>query len=150
MSHYSKIKTKISNRDFLVKALNDLGFTKEMIKVSDIPMQLEGYQGDKRADTAEIVIPRRFVGGSSNDLGFKLQEDGTWGAIISDFDKSSGQSHKNDRTAGMRGYGENWLNALTQRYNYQHIKQQVADNGYYITEEREENGEVFMEIQSSY
>lgn len=150
MSHYSKISTKITNKSFLLKALQDLGFTEAQLKVSDTPVQLEGYQGDKRTDTAEIIIPRNFVGGSSNDIGFKLQEDGTWGAIISDFDKMSGQSAKNERTKGMHGYSENWLNALTQRYNYQHIKQQVTDNNYYITSEKEENGEVLMEIQSSY
>lgn len=113
-------------------------------------MQLEGYAGDKRADTAEIIIPRKYVGGSSNDIGFKLQEDGSWGAIISEFDTSSGQSSKNDRTKTMRGYGTSWLNVLNQRYNYQHIKEQITENNYYIESESEVNGEVLMEVKSSY
>jgi len=48
---------------------------------------LEGYHGDKRVQTAEIILKRREVGGASNDVGFKKQADGTFTAIISDYDK---------------------------------------------------------------
>lgn len=151
MSHYSKIKTKITNKSFLLKALNDLGFTEEQIRVSDTPMQLQGYGGDMRVDTAEIILPRKYVGGASNDIGFKLQEDGSWGAIISEYDsKNNTAVRKNERTKGITSYNSDWLNTLNQRYSYQHIKQQVVDNNYYITSEREENGEVFLEVESSY
>ncbi len=58
-------------------------------QVSEKAQQLEGYHGDKRKQTAEIIIPRKQVGGASNDVGFKRNADGTFTAIISDYDQSS-------------------------------------------------------------
>jgi hypothetical protein len=150
MSHYTKVKTKLKDKASLLKALEDMGFTKEMIRVHDTPHQVEGYEGRLREERAEIIIPRRYVGGSSNDIGFKLQEDGSWGAIISEFDTSSGQSQKNERTKGMRGYGEMWLKALHQRYAYHHLKTQIAEQGYYIESEVEKDGQIYIECGSSF
>lgn len=58
-------------------------------QVSEKPEHLEGYHGDQRSQTAEIIIPRKQVGGASNDVGFKKNADGSFTAIISDYDKSS-------------------------------------------------------------
>lgn len=58
-------------------------------QVSTKPEHLEGYHGDQRQQTAEIIIPRRQVGGASNDVGFKKNADGTYTAIISDYDRNS-------------------------------------------------------------
>jgi hypothetical protein len=58
------------------------------------PMHLEGYHGDKRAETAHIKLPRslinrHFSGGASNDAGFiRNKQTGDWDAIISDYDRS--------------------------------------------------------------
>lgn len=38
--------------------------------------KLEGYQGDKRKQKAHIIIPRKQVGGSSNDVGFEKTKKG--------------------------------------------------------------------------
>lgn len=151
MSHYTKVKTKITSKSLLMKALNDMGFTSEMIRDCSTAEQLEGYGGDKRADRAEIILPRKHVGGASNDIGFKLQEDGTYGAIISEYDSRSNPAcRKNERTKGILSYNSDWLNLLNQRYAYHHLKQQVVDNDYYITSEREVNGEVFLEVERTY
>ena len=68
-----------------------MGFTEDEIECNETATNLYGYHGDKRADVANIIIRRKAVnrllsGGSSNDIGFKLQEDGTYGAIISEYD----------------------------------------------------------------
>lgn len=62
-------------------------------QVSEKPQQLEGYHGDKRSQTAEIIIPRKQVGGASNDVGFKKNADGSYTAIVSDYDQGSENSN---------------------------------------------------------
>src|SRR5271170_265153 len=86
MSAYNEIETQFSDQGCLVEALKEMGYQPQ---VSEKPQNLEGYHGDRRQQTAEIVIPRRQVGGASNDVGFKKNADGTFTAIISDYDKST-------------------------------------------------------------
>ena len=65
------------------------------------PMHLDGYHGDKRAEVANIVIPRSLVnhymsGGASNDVGFVKTPDG-FDAIVSDYDRSRWWNASADR-----------------------------------------------------
>lgn len=133
MSHYSICATKITNKENLVKALEDLGF-KGKVNVHDVAQQLEGYQGDKREQTAEVVIPRKYVGGAANDIGFKMQADGTFQAIISDYDK--------------RRYNKEWLDKLAQRFAYNQLKEDLDLGGFMIQEEEEVNGEIHLTCMS--
>lgn len=68
MSHFTAIKTQIKDRDALVKALADVGL--KNIEVYETAQSLYGYQGDVRAETAEVIIRRKYVGSSSNDIAF--------------------------------------------------------------------------------
>lgn len=86
MSKYNEISTQFSDQQCLVEALKELGYQPQ---VSEKPQHLQGYQNDSREQTAEIIIPRKQVGGASNDVGFKKSADGTYTAIISDYDKGS-------------------------------------------------------------
>lgn len=92
MSAYREQKTSINDAGCLMTALQSMNF-KPIRHTTAV--RLEGYHGDKRQQTAEIVIPRAQVGSASNDIGFKLQANGAYAAIISDFD-----SHR---------HGETWL-----------------------------------------
>lgn len=83
MSKYDGYATKFSDPDALVGALEECGYKAE---VHAEAKALTGYAGDTRPETAEIIIPRKQVGRSANDLGFKRQMDGTYTAIISEFD----------------------------------------------------------------
>ena len=149
MSHYTKVKTKLCSKESLLKALKDMGFAEGQIRVHESAQQLEGYESRLRNETAEIIIPRQHVGGASNDIGFKLQEDGTYGAIISDYDRGNGSSSKTgSHSSGIRGYGEAWLKKLNQRYSYQHVCDQLSEQGFFIEENREENGEIFLEVNA--
>lgn len=65
------------------------------------PMHLEGYHGDQRAETANIVIPRSLVnqhlsGGASNDVGFVKTDDG-FDAIVSQYDQGRWWNKSADR-----------------------------------------------------
>lgn len=86
MSSYNEIQTEYSDQQCLVDALKELGYQPQ---VSEKAQHLEGYHGDQRSQTAEIIIPRRQVGGASNDVGFKRNADGKFTAIISDYDRGS-------------------------------------------------------------
>lgn len=67
--------------ELLIKALQELGYHPEIGK----ELTLYGYQGDARAQKAQIVVRRREIGRLSNDLGF--QWTGTaFVPIISEYD----------------------------------------------------------------
>lgn len=119
MSHFTTIKTTFVATGSLLKALADAGFKE--VEVHDAAQPLYGYQGDVRADRAEIIIRRRFIGTASNDIGFKRQADGTFTAIISEFDR--------------RRYSVEWLNSLRQRYAYHVVKEQLDQQGFALVEE---------------
>ena len=70
------------DRRLLFAALADLGYA----DVEEGEKQpLFGYQGDRRPETAEIVIRRKFVGAASNDLGFARTDHG-YVPIVSEYD----------------------------------------------------------------
>ena len=83
MSMYHECQTDLKCAKPLISALNEMGFPTEY---SEQPLPLYGYHGDKRQQTANIVIRRANIGAASNDVGFALQPDGTYAAIISEFD----------------------------------------------------------------
>ena len=105
------------------------------VEVHEEATNLYGYRGDMRADKAEIVIRRSHVGTASNDIGFKLAEDGTYQAIISDYDSSH--------------YNQKWLDKLTQVYAEETIKEVADENGWNF-QSNEENGEIYVTCDGGY
>ncbi len=127
MSHFTRVKTVIKDRDWLATALRQMGFPE--VEVHDQAQHLYGYQGDRREQTAEVIVRRQYVGRASNDLGFKENHEGAYDAIISEYDR--------------RQYDDQWLGQLNQRYAHLAVKQQVLEQGLIIEEERVlENGEI--------
>ncbi|HET8629280.1 MAG TPA: hypothetical protein VFL91_17805 [Thermomicrobiales bacterium] len=59
------------DRGLLLAALAALGY-REVEEGEALP--LYGYRGDRRPETAELVVRRRHVGRLSNDVGFVRQE----------------------------------------------------------------------------
>lgn len=132
MSHFTIIKTKITNHQSLVVALADVGFTK--VEVHESAQHLYGYMGDKRPQTAEIIIRRKFVGVASNDIGFKRQEDGSFEAVISAFDRGK--------------YSNEWLNRLTQRYAYHVTRAKLEEQGFtVVNEEKNQSGQIHLVLR---
>jgi len=137
MSHYTRVKTQLKNTAALLQALADLGFGPAKIKHDTTGKQhLEGYEGKLRGQTAEVIIPRKYVQHAANDIGFQKQEDGTYEAIISQFDSNK--------------YGKEWQGKLTQRYAYNNLKAELGDQGFFIESEREEKGEIFLQVGTSF
>lgn len=93
MSHYAETETQFKDEAVLIECLKEMpnkirrNWTDKDILVCEEATNLYGYRGDMRSQKANIIIRRENVGGSSNDLGFVKNIDGTYSAIISDFDK---------------------------------------------------------------
>lgn len=85
MSEYIQCQTNIQSREALIAALHEMGYTNFEEGEN---LSLYGYRGDRRKETADIVIRRKYVRTGANDLGFKKQADGTYKVIISQFDQS--------------------------------------------------------------
>jgi len=71
------------DRRLLLAALTDLGYS-QVEEGAALP--LFGYHGDRRPETAEIVVRRHRVGPVSNDLGFARTSNG-YVPIVSEFDQ---------------------------------------------------------------
>ncbi len=71
------------DRRVLLAALAALGFT-EVEEGEALP--LYGYQGDRRPETAALVVRRRHIGAASNDLGFARTTQG-YTPLISEYDE---------------------------------------------------------------
>ena len=106
MSAYSKLETIYKDRDCLVAALNEQGYT--TVEVHDVAQPLVDYHGrqthytDANGDMAHVIVRRNFVGGAANDLGILRQADGTYSAMVSQFDSSK--------------HNTKWFNGLKQKY----------------------------------
>ena len=100
----------LKDRRLLLAALADLGYT-EVEEGEALP--LYGYLGDRRPETAELVVRRKYLGSASNDLGFARTPEG-YVAIISEFDQRTlhgGQFLIKLRTA----YGEHVVEEVRRR-----------------------------------
>lgn len=101
MSAYITLLTPMTDEECLLAALADVGFDRTKVEVHASPAHLLGYQGDSRAQIANIVIRRQHVGGSSNDVGFLATPTG-YQAIVSEYDQSR--------------FGAGWLTQIHGRY----------------------------------
>ena len=73
----------LKDRRLLLAALADLGYT-EVEEGEALP--LYGYLGDRRPETAELVVRRQHLGSASNDLGFARTPEG-YVPILSEYDQ---------------------------------------------------------------
>jgi hypothetical protein len=134
MSHYTEMVTEFTDVDCLVKALEELNPKwKGIIEVHQTAQPLYGYRGDVRPQKAHVIIRKRFVGGVSNDIGFERQADGTYKAIISEYDSSS-----------LR-YNDEWLGKLKQGYSVEKIVKTIRNRGKYCTKSKQGQS-IFIEM----
>jgi hypothetical protein len=90
------------------------------------PQQLVGYHGDLRAQRADLIIRRKHIGSASNDIGFVKSADGTYAAIISDYD--SGR-HNAQWTAKLRNaYADKGIMRQAKRAGLKFIDKKMVKN----------------------
>jgi len=99
-----------TNQALLLAALADLGYTE--VEQGE-GLHLYGYQGDVRAERAEVVVRRRFIGSASNDLGFARTGVG-YTPVISEYDQRT--LHDGKFVARLRAaYNERVVKEMQQR-----------------------------------
>jgi hypothetical protein len=101
MSAYITLVTPMFDQECLLAGLADLGFDVTKVEVHANPVQLNGFAGDQRAQTANIVIRHEHLGAASNDVGFLASAFG-YQALVSGYDHSR--------------FGTDWLRQLNDRY----------------------------------
>jgi hypothetical protein len=122
MSHFTVVRTQLRDEPALLKALADLGFPH--VECHETPQPLYGFEGDMREDVAEVIVRRQYVGSASNDLGFKRAADGSYTAVISEYDREA----KNDA----------WLGKLSQRYALHMAVETLSKQGYKLHQEQQQ------------
>jgi hypothetical protein len=132
MSHFTTLKTRLTETGALIKALADVGF--KHVEVHEQAQHLYGYLGDRRPQTAEVIVRKKYVGRASNDIGFKRRDDGTFDAIISGYDRGK--------------YSQEWLERLTQRYAYHVARAKLEEQGFaLVTEEKDRDGRIHLVLR---
>ncbi|MCI0458267.1 MAG: DUF1257 domain-containing protein [Gemmataceae bacterium] len=132
MSHFTTLKTQITDIKALQAALADLGLAH--VEVHATAQALYGYMGDARQQTAEVIVRRKHLGWLSNDLGFKRTAAGTFDAIISDYDRAK--------------YSQEWLGKLTQRYAYHVARAKLEEQGFdLVAEEKTADGRIHLTLR---
>ena len=113
MSKYNRQRSQYNDRDCLVAALNEVGYTD--VEVYDESVSLYGYRGDVRPEKANVIVRRNYIGSAANDLGFVKEADGTFSCIVSDYDS--------------RKHGVEWMTGLKKAYTEKRLIKHAAKNG---------------------
>jgi hypothetical protein len=113
MSKYNKQRSVYNDRDCLIEALRVMGY--DEVEVHEDAVNLIGYRGDTRLERANVIVRRRYIDTAANDLGFVKEQDGTYSAIVSDYD-----SHK---------HGAAWMTGLKKAYTEKRLIKHAASKG---------------------
>lgn len=129
MSEYASVATEFNDGELLISALTDLGYSPE--NYIGNPRALVGYMGDARTQTADVIIRRAQIGGSSNDIGFRRNPNGTYEAVISDFDSTK--------------HNQKWLNKVNVSYQERSVERTAKKMGVrQLTKRKLPNGDIEM------
>ncbi len=124
MSHFSNIKTKIRNLNSLKAALNDLD-----VDWKDGPAIVRGYKG--QTHQADIVVEQ------NNNYDFGFSWNGSEYDLVADL-----QYWQQPLTV------DGFLRQVTQRYAYQTVVQETANQGFNITEQaKNQDGSIRLVVQ---
>jgi hypothetical protein len=85
------------------------------VEVHDEAQSLTGYYGDTRAEKANVIVRRKFVGSAANDIGFVKTPAGTYSAIISQYDSGK--------------HNTKWLDGLKKNYTERVVVKEARKQG---------------------
>lgn len=117
MSHFTQVKTKLTNRECLVQALVDLNLPPQ---VYETPQPLTGYYGGSQGRSAEIIVPGSSFRARA-DMGFRLNPDsGVYDLIQDEYEVIKKLGSKFYACQLMPAYGKRMVIAkaaeLTERF----------------------------------
>ena len=117
MSHFTSIKTKIVEKQYLKQALSELGHTYQEGNV-----QIRGYQGIQTS--VAIKIPTKNTG---YDIGFRKSDNAY--EMVADW-------------WGIKDINQNkFIQQVSQRYAYHAAKAKLEEQGFSLVSEETQEGE---------
>lgn len=120
MSHFTRIRTKLTNIHTVQKALEELGYTVQNGRV-------RGYRGQEVE--ADLVVKTD----SGYDIGFR--DEGSTVVMVADL-------------WGLRINRDEFLNKVAQQYAYITVVEQAQEQGWQMaTEENQEDGSIRLVLQ---
>ncbi|MGI0482063.1 DUF1257 domain-containing protein [Geminocystis sp. CENA526] len=124
MSHFTRLKTKIVEKEYLKQALIDLGY-----KYQEGNVQVNGYSGNRT--NAELKI---FTSNPNYDIGFQKQGDNY--EIVADW-------------WGIRDIQQaQFVKTLNQKYAYHATKAKLEEQGFsLVSEEVEEGNQIHLVLR---
>ena len=124
MSHFSRIRTKMVEKDLVMKALADLGFTVE----EGESLQVRGFGGQQTA--VDLKVPLKM----SYDIGLRYREKSY--EIVADW-------------FGVRGVKQQeFTQRLNQRYAYHAARAKLESQGFDLVEEEvQETGQIRLVLR---
>lgn len=126
MSAYVVCKTVFRDLESLVKALQDVGFTVEIGKLT-----ITGYQDAKRE--VDIAIRRDGTRSQLGDFGYMKEADGTYTLVADDYDSTPGHGD-------FGCIGPKIQNRVKARYSYHQVTRLARQRGYAVVSEKTANG----------
>jgi hypothetical protein len=120
MSHFTRIRTKLTDIHTVQKALEELGYTVQSGRV-------RGYRGQEAQ--ADLVVKTD----SGYDIGFRYE--GSTVVMVADL-------------WGLRINRDEFLNKVAQKYAYITVVEQAKEQGWQMaTEENQEDGSIRLVLQ---
>jgi|TARA_B100001996_G_scaffold3247_1_gene2778 hypothetical protein len=113
MSHFTRLKTKLKDKEVLIKALNTLSYSVE----ENVLLHIDGSHAEDHADErVELAV--------THDVGFKLTKDGTFN-LVAELD-----------TWEEPFPIERFLEKVTQAYAKVMVVQTAQEQGYTVVSEQ--------------
>src|SRR5690242_738313 len=123
MSHFTRIKTQMVEREYLMQALRDLGY-----RYVEGAVAIRGYNGKRTP--VEIQIPTNNLG---FDIGFR--RDGDVYEMVADW-------------WGIRDIDATvFQHQIVQRYAYHAAQTMLAQQGFSLVGEQEEEGRIHLRLR---
>ena len=115
MSQYEELTTTMTDQQYLVEALTDMGYKPE---VQTGGTALRGYGGVTWNRAVQVTIPREQLHGALAPVGFGRDEAGAFQAVIDDLDRK------------CSGLNESWLGRVAQSYKERQTMAVAKAKGY--------------------
>jgi hypothetical protein len=149
---FTVVELELSDIDVVLEVMRE-EFGEDKVEVHlDDPKPIRGYRGDDRsklspsnknyAPPCHLIVRKRHVGASSNDVGIHIAPNGKIKMYVSGFDRGGNVSDR--RIDKMK---ENMAGKLKSRYAEKMVKRHARRAGYRIKRETLQDGTIRMRLQ---
>jgi hypothetical protein len=131
MSAYSEFPVEeFRDKELLLAALRAMGFN----PTCDAAMSDYWNEYRGQSPVADILIPESQLTGTYDDIGFKLQANGSYAAVIGDMDR-------------RKGFNNSWLDRIKGNYLEAGVLRQAKRAGLIPVSRKVSNGKVTLVYQ---